>query len=156
MRNLIRSLAAFIILLAVSFYLFQYINMEQKAKAKNVLHENLILCCEDPKTGFYRDGFCNTGQSDVGTHIVCAVMTDEFLQFSLSKGNDLISPLADSQFPGLKEGDKWCLCISRWLEAEEAGVGPPVILESSHRKCLEYIDLAQLEKYQYKGNIKKK
>jgi len=90
---------------------------------KNVLGTDLQTCCFEPKTGFYRDGYCKTGSDDVGTHVVCAIMTQEFLEFSKSKGNDLITPIAYYQFPGLKPGDKWCLCVSRWKEAYESGKG---------------------------------
>ena len=151
MYKLLRVILPFLLLLGSAYVLFQYINMEEQLKSKNVLLENLKLCCQDPLTGFYRDGFCNTGQSDYGTHIVCAVMTDEFLQYSFSQGNDLITPLENGRFPGLKAGDKWCLCITRWMEAEQAGVAPPVILESTHAKALEYVDIELLEKHQFTG-----
>ncbi|MEM9885400.1 MAG: DUF2237 domain-containing protein [Bacteroidota bacterium] len=113
--------------------------------AKNVLNEDLQTCCTDPITGFYRDGKCNTGPQDYGTHVVCAEMTDEFLQFTKSKGNDLSTPIPAYSFPGLKAGDKWCLCALRWREALEAGVAPPVVLESTHRKSLQYVSIEDLE-----------
>lgn len=105
---------------------------------KNVLGEPLQSCCFEPRTGFYRDGFCKTGQEDLGTHVVCAVMTAEFLEFTKAKGNDLSTPIPQWGFPGLSPGDKWCLCIFRWLEAEKAGKAPKVVLEATHEKALEY------------------
>ena len=116
-------------------------------KPKNVLGTQLCSCCFEPKTGFYRDGFCKTGEEDIGTHIVCAVMTDEFLEFTKSKGNDLSTPIPQWQFPGLKSGDKWCLCIRRWLEAEKAGKAPKIILEATHQNALEYANFELLLEY---------
>lgn len=113
-------------------------------KAKNVLQTELQSCCTDPMTGFYRDGHCHTGPQDTGRHVVCAVMTAEFLAFSKSKGNDLITPIPHYQFPGLKPGDQWCLCALRWKEAFEAGVAPPVVLEATHEKALEYVTFEDL------------
>ena len=110
----------------------------------NVLGTELEACCFEPKTGFYRDGFCKTGTEDIGTHVVCAIMTDEFLRFSRSRGNDLINPIPNYQFPGLKAGDKWCLCVSRWKEAYLEGVAPPVILEATHEKALKYVSFDML------------
>lgn len=110
----------------------------------NVLGTDLIACCYEPLTGFYRDGFCQTAEEDAGTHTVCAVMTAEFLEFSKSKGNDLIAPIPIYNFPGLKPGDKWCLCALRWKQAAEAGVAPPVVLEAIHKKTLEIIDFSIL------------
>ena len=115
----------------------------------NVLGNELKPCCLDPLTGYFRDGFCRTMAMDTGTHIVCAVVTNEFLHFSRQKGNDLITPIPQWQFPGLKPGDKWCLCISRWLEAERAGVAPPVVLEATSSVALEYTSLELLRKYEY-------
>lgn len=111
---------------------------------KNVLGSPLQSCCLSPKTGYYRDGFCKTGNDDTGKHVVCALMTEEFLQFSKSKGNDLITPKPHFQFPGLKAGDKWCLCASRWREAYLEGVAPPVILEATHEKALRYVSFESL------------
>ncbi len=113
--------------------------------AKNVLGGDLIPCCVDPMTGFYRDGHCNTGPGDAGVHVVCAVMTDEFLRFSASRGNDLTTPMPAHQFPGLQAGDRWCLCVQRWVEALEAEVAPPVILEATHIAALEFADLSDLQ-----------
>lgn len=112
--------------------------------ASNVLGDPLQSCCTDPLTGFYRDGFCHTGPGDIGLHSVCALMTSEFLAFSSSRGNDLITPLPEFQFPGLKPGDSWCLCVSRWVEAFHAGVAPPVRLAATHISALEFVTLENL------------
>jgi len=114
---------------------------------KNALGTALQACCFEPKTGFYRDGFCKTGQEDYGTHVVCAVITDEFLAYTKSKGNDLSTPIPQWSFPGLVAGDKWCLCIMRWLEAVKAGKAPKILLAATHEKALEYTSLELLEKY---------
>ena len=111
--------------------------------AKNVLGGELEECSRNPLTGFYRDGCCNTGPDDLGVHVVCAQMTREFLEFSRSQGNDLISP--GFSFPGLKPGDRWCLCAARWYEAWEAGVAPPVILAATHEAVLQSIPLDLLK-----------
>jgi uncharacterized protein (DUF2237 family) len=113
--------------------------------ANNVLGGPLQSCCTDPMTGFYRDGFCHTGGGDYGAHVVCACVTDEFLAFSRSRGNDLSTPMPDYGFPGLKPGDCWCLCASRWQEALEAGMAPPVLLEATHASALEYSSLDDLK-----------
>jgi len=115
----------------------------------NVFNEPLIVCGTSPMTGVYRDGCCNTGANDRGTHTVCAVVTDTFLQFSKSKGNDLTMDYPPTGFKGLVEGDKWCLCVSRWVEAYEAGVAPPIILKATHIKTLAYISLEELKKFEY-------
>ena len=117
---------------------------------KNVFGEPLKTCCTAPMTGYFRDGLCRTITEDTGTHTVCAVMTNDFLRFSVSRGNDLISPMPYFQFPGLKEGDKWCLCVSRWIEAEKAGKAPSLVLEATHEKTLEYAPLEMLVKYAFK------
>lgn len=124
-------------------------------KPCNVLGEDLSPCCLEPMTGFYRDGFCRTDSNDYGVHTICVVVTNEFLEFSKKQGNDLITSNYHHNFPGLKEGDKWCLCISRWVEALKNGVAPLVILESSHKRCLEYVPLSVLKEYQYKNDAKK-
>jgi hypothetical protein len=111
--------------------------------ARNVLGGELEPCSYDPVTGYYRDGCCNTGGDDVGVHTVCAVMTDEFLAFSRSVGNDLSTPTA--WFPGLRAGDRWCLCASRWAEALAAGVAPRVVLEATHIATLDFVSLADLQ-----------
>ena len=100
--------------------------------ARNVLGGPLATCCTAPLTGFYRDGSCHTGPQDIGTHVVCAQVTPEFLEFSVARGNDLVTPVPQFHFPGLNAGDKWCLCALRWKEAFEAGVAPPVVLQATH------------------------
>jgi len=113
--------------------------------AKNVRGNELQGCSDDPLTGFYRDGFCMTGEGDLGVHAVCAEVTEEFLEFSVARGNDLSTPRPQWQFPGLKPGDRWCLCAPRWQEALEAGMAPPVVLEATHMTALEFCDLDDLE-----------
>jgi uncharacterized protein (DUF2237 family) len=113
--------------------------------SKNVLGGVLAPCSQDPMTGFFRDGHCHTCQEDYGSHTVCAQMTEAFLTFSKARGNDLSTPNPGYAFPGLKPGDRWCVCAARWREAAEAGVAPPVILESTHERALEVIALADLE-----------
>ena len=114
--------------------------------ARNVLGEPLEICSFQPMTGFYRDGCCNTGQEDVGSHTVCAVMTAEFLAFSKSRGNDLSSPMPEFGFPGLKPGDHWCLCAPRWQEAFEAKNAPRIVLRATHEAALSYCKLADLKR----------
>ena len=116
-------------------------------KPKNILGTELQSCCTDPITGFLRDGYCRTNQMDLGTHVICAVVTHEFLEFTKSKGNDLSTPRPEYQFPGLTAGDGWCLCAIRWKEAYDAGAAPPLKPESTHEKALEFIDKSSLEKY---------
>jgi uncharacterized protein (DUF2237 family) len=116
--------------------------------AKNVLGGELQVCSLNPMTGFYRDGCCQTGANDYGVHVVCAQVTAEFLEFSKSRGNDLITPAPMYNFPGLKPGDRWCLCAGRWLEAKEAGVAPPVILAATHISALEHISFEDLKAHQ--------
>ena len=116
-------------------------------KQKNILGTELQSCCNDPITGFLRDGYCRTNQMDLGTHVICAVVTDEFLEFTKSKGNDLSTPRPEYQFPGLTAGDGWCLCAMRWKEAYDAGAAPPLKPEATHEKALEVIDKSSLEKY---------
>ncbi|QFS46428.1 DUF2237 family protein [Nostoc sphaeroides] len=116
-------------------------------EAKNVIGGNLEACCTSPITGFYRDGFCRTGGQDFGSHVVCAEVTSEFLEFTKSHGNDLSTPVPDFNFPGLKPGDRWCLCASRWQEALDAGVAPPVILSATHARALEMVSLDELKKH---------
>ena len=116
-----------------------------KPQQKNVLGTALQTCSLDPVTGFTRSGCCETSAHDHGSHTVCAQMTEEFLAFSISAGNDLSTPRPEYGFEGLRPGDRWCLCASRWLEASEAGFAPPVILESCHERCLEIVSLADLK-----------
>jgi len=113
-------------------------------EAKNVLGTLLESCCTAPLTGFYRDGLCRTGPDDHGLHTVCAVLTAEFLAFSRGRGNDLVTPRPELRFPGLRPGDKWCLCVQRWKEALLAGLAPPVVLEATHASALEWVDLEDL------------
>ncbi|MBD2328159.1 DUF2237 domain-containing protein [Alkalinema sp. FACHB-956] len=117
------------------------------SRPRNVLGGELQCCCTSPKTGFYRDGFCQTDKWDYGSHTVCAQVTQAFLEFSRSRGNDLITPLPAYEFPGLRPGDKWCLCVSRWKEALEAGVAPPIVLEACHIKALQVVTLEQLQQH---------
>jgi uncharacterized protein (DUF2237 family) len=113
--------------------------------ARNVLGTDLEPCSDDPVTGFYRDGCCNTGGEDAGVHVVCARMTEEFLRFSAEVGNDLSTPNHAFGFRGLQAGDQWCLCASRWTQALEAGVAPPVVLAATHMAMLEYTTLDELK-----------
>ncbi|MFN3759184.1 MAG: DUF2237 family protein [Algoriphagus aquaeductus] len=118
---------------------------------KNVFGEELIPCSVEPITGFFRTGCCETGPEDQGTHTVCAIMTEEFLNFSFSRGNDLMTPVAHYGFPGLKPGDRWCLCVLRWKEACEAGCAPPVVLEATHEATLAYVSIYDLIGYAWKS-----
>lgn len=118
---------------------------------KNVLGTSLQTCCTSPMTGFYRNGRCETGPTDYGTHVVCAEMTQDFLDYTKNRGNDLCTPRPEYSFPGLKVGDKWCLCALRWQEAFEAGFAPPVVLQSTHKKALKYIRLEDLKKHELKA-----
>ena len=135
------------ILLVVLFFLlllfFMYKSMHSNNDNKNVYNQNLEICGTNPMTGYYRDGYCNTGSDDLGTHTVCATMTDEFLNFTKSKGNDLSTPRGS--FPGLKSGDNWCLCALRWKQAYENNIAPKVNLEATHQKTLDYVSLDNLK-----------
>lgn len=115
--------------------------------AKNVVGTDLQTCSTEPMTGFYRDGCCNTGGSDTGLHVICAVMTAEFLEFSKSRGNDLSTPNPLYRFAGLQPGDRWCLCAARWKEAYDAGQAPKVVLEATHVSSLEFASLQQLQEH---------
>ncbi len=114
---------------------------------KNVFGKPLLGCCTEPMTGFYRDGYCRTSKADTGTHVVCAVMTSDFLEYTKSRGNDLSTPIPAYNFPGLQPRDKWCLCINRWLEARAAGVAPSIDLNATDQKALDYTSLETLEEY---------
>ncbi len=116
-------------------------------EARNVLGGKLENCCTSPMTGFYRDGTCNTGGGDLGAHVICAQVTEEFLVFTKSRGNDLSTPVPMFNFPGLKPGERWCLCAARWQEALTAGVAPPVILSSTHAAAVEYVSLHELKQH---------
>lgn len=117
------------------------------AVAKNVIGGQLAPCGLDPVTGFYRDGCCNTGPEDLGAHVVCAVVNEEFLAFSRDQGNDLSTPQPDLGFNGLQPGDRWCLCASRWQEALDSGVAPAVVLEATHVRTLEWVGLDDLKRH---------
>lgn len=114
---------------------------------RNVLGTELEMCSEAPLTGFYRDGCCNTGPEDLGLHLVCIQATAEFLEFSKRAGNDLSTPVPEYGFPGVKPGDRWCLCAMRWQEALEEGKAPPVYLEGTNELTLEWIALDDLKRY---------
>ncbi|MBK1882746.1 DUF2237 domain-containing protein [Luteolibacter pohnpeiensis] len=115
--------------------------------ARNVLGTELVACSSQPMTGWFRDGCCRTGAGDIGVHVVCARLNAEFLEYSKSRGNDLSTPRPEFSFPGLKPGDQWCVCASRWQESFEAGAAPEVILEATHESALEFIDLENLRKH---------
>lgn len=115
--------------------------------AKNVLGTELASCSTNPMTGYFRDGCCNTGSTDVGLHVVCSVMTAEFLDFSKARGNDLSTPNPMYEFPGLNPGDRWCLCAARWKEAYDAGMAPDVVLDATHMSALEFASLEQLQEH---------
>lgn len=121
------------------------------SNAKNVHGGPLEPCSLDPLTGFFRDGCCNTAPEDFGQHTVCAIMTEPFLSFSVLKGNDLVTPRPEFRFPGLKAGDRWCVCAARWREAAEAGVAPPVVLAATHQRALAVVALADLEYHAFVG-----
>jgi hypothetical protein len=118
-------------------------------KQRNVLGGDLLTCSMSPRTGFFRDGCCNTAPEDVGQHTVCAVVTKEFLAFSVRAGNDLVTPRPEFNFAGLKPGDRWCVCANRWLQALRAGVAPPLVLEATHESLLASIPLEQLMPFAY-------
>jgi hypothetical protein len=111
----------------------------------NVLGGKLLPCCFSPMTGFYRDGYCRTGPGDYGLHTVCIEVTAPFLAFSRTMGNDLSTPVPQYQFPGLEPGDRWCLCVTRWKEALEAGMAPSVVLSGTHISALEFVSLEELQ-----------
>jgi len=113
----------------------------------NVFDEPLLSCSEDPVTGFFRDGCCNTGDDDFGSHTVCVEVTQEFLEYSRFRGNDLSTPMPDFGLPGLQPGDRWCLCAARWLEAYDQGMAPKVHLTRTHKRALETVDLEKLKEY---------
>jgi hypothetical protein len=115
----------------------------------NVLGTALVPCSYDPLTGYFRDGCCKTDASDLGSHLICARVTAEFLDFSSERGNDLVTPRPEYRFKGLKPGDRWCLCANRWAEAMESGVAPPVVLECTHANALKFVTLEQLEKHRF-------
>ena len=116
-------------------------------RSVNVLGEPLEGCSEEPMTGFFRDGCCNTSDEDLGSHTVCVEVTREFLEFSRFRGNDLSTPIPEFGFPGLKAGDRWCLCAARWLEAQQHGMAPRVMLRGTHQRALEIVSLDLLKEY---------
>jgi len=118
-----------------------------RPKPKNVLGGELQVCCTSPMTGFYRDGFCRTGADDTGRHTVCVRVTTDFLEFSRAVGNDLSTPRPEFNFPGLEDGDLWCLCVLRWREALEHGAAPQVVLESCHESALKIVSLEDLKNH---------
>lgn len=115
--------------------------------ARNALGGELQLCSLDPRTGYFRDGRCRTRRDDLGSHVVCAQVTDEFLRFSRERGNDLVTPVPAHGFPGLRPGDRWCLCALRWREAHEAGLAPSLFLQATHERVLSVVDLDLLLPY---------
>ncbi len=117
------------------------------AEARNVLGGKLEICSLSPRTGFFRTGTCVTGPEDTGTHVICAQVTAEFLAFTRARGNDLTTPAPEFGFPGLKPGDRWCLCALRWREALAAGVAPPVVLAATHEAALKFVSLADLKRH---------
>jgi uncharacterized protein (DUF2237 family) len=116
----------------------------------NVLGGKLLPCCFSPMTGFYRDGYCRTGPGDYGLHTVCIEATAEFLSFTRAVGNDLSTPMPQYQFPGLRPGDRWCLCVTRWKEALDAGMAPAVVLSATHLSALEFVSLEDLQRHAVK------
>jgi len=120
---------------------------------KNVFGKKLEVCGCSPITGWYRDGFCKFDINDRGNHSICCVMTDNFLNYSKSQGNDLITPFPEYSFPGLKKDDHWCICLERWKQAKQDGLAPLVILEATNIKVLESVALDELKKYQYIKNF---
>lgn len=119
-------------------------------KSLNLFGEPIAVCSKSPLTGFYRNGCCDSGKDDAGRHMVCAVMTEEFLKFSKAMGNDLSTAVPQYRFPGLKAGDKWCLCVLRWKEAFDAGKAPKVVLEATNEKALHYVSMEELLQYAHK------
>lgn len=120
---------------------------------RNVFGTELEPCSTDPTTGYLRDGYCRRIDGDRGRHELCAVVTEEFLQFSKARGNDLVTPRPEFEFPGLEPGDRWCLCLARWIEAEEAGAAPPIVLEATHEAVLRDVDPDTLREHEYDGSI---
>jgi uncharacterized protein (DUF2237 family) len=118
----------------------------------NVLGGELAACSMDPTTGFMRDGYCYPLQRDPGRHEICGVMTEEFLQYSKSQGNDLVTPRPELNFPGLEPGDRWCLCVPRWIEAHEAGKAPPVVLAATSEDVLEDVSIETLREYAHESD----
>lgn len=135
-----------VVLLLISTFKLELMSQNGQPP-KNSLGQSLKSCCTDPITGYYRNGRCDTGPEDFGTHVVCAVMTSEFLEFTKSQGNYLSTARPEYNFPGLKPGDKWCLCALRWKEAYQNDCAPQILLESTHEKALEFISLDVLRQF---------
>jgi uncharacterized protein (DUF2237 family) len=136
------------------FYYKEYVmRSQEKNLGRNVFNEPLVPCSFDPLTGYFRDGCCRTSEDDIGTHVICAIMSNEFLAFSKSMGNDLTTPRPQSGFPGLSAGDHWCLCALRWKEAYQAGKAPQVVLESTNRRVLEVVELDTLRKHAWEPDL---
>ncbi len=121
--------------------------MSSVEKQKNVFGEEIETCCESPITGFFRDGFCHTDDTDEGVHTICVSMTEDFLEFSKSKGNDLSTPRPEFNFPGLKGGDGWCLCAERWVEAYEVSMAPKLYIKRTNLRTLDIVPLEILKKF---------
>ncbi len=121
--------------------------LPEQAEALNVFGQPLVACCMDPVTGFWRDGHCNTGPADAGVHTVCVIVTDDFLTYSKEVGNDLSTSMPEYGFQGLKHGDAWSLCASRWVDAYHHGKAPRVKLDATHQKMLDYVPLAVLQEF---------
>lgn len=130
--------------------------MAAGAVAKNVLGTPLVPCSYAPITGWWRDGCCHTDEHDAGSHVICARMTLEFLNFSMERGNDLITARPELRFKGLQPGDRWCLCALRWKEALDEGYAPPVVLESTHERALEFVPLETLQAHAWAGSEAKR
>jgi uncharacterized protein (DUF2237 family) len=136
------------------FYYKEYVmRSQEKNLGRNVFNEPLVPCSFDPLTGYFRDGCCRTSEDDIGTHVICAIMSNEFLAFSKSMGNDLTTPRPQWGFPGLSAGDHWCLCALRWKEAYQAGKAPQVVLESTNRRVLEVVELDTLRKHAWEPDL---
>jgi uncharacterized protein (DUF2237 family) len=127
-------------------------NAVDRHPSLNVLGGELDGCSQQPKTGFFRNGGCDTGPADFGSHTVCTQVTAEFLEFSRARGNDLSTPNPQLGFPGLKPGDRWCVCAGRWKEALEAGVAPPVVLEATHVNALDIVSMEELRRHALPGS----
>jgi uncharacterized protein (DUF2237 family) len=128
-------------------------NGSSSPKPRNVLGGELEMCCKEPLTGFFRDGYCRTNDEDLGLHVICAEVTELFLNYSRARGNDLITPRPEYRFPGLKPGDRWCVCAARWLEAYKDGVAPKVVLAACHEKALEVVPLDTLKRFAIDGDV---
>jgi uncharacterized protein (DUF2237 family) len=136
------------------FYYKEYVmRSQEKNLGRNVFNEPLVPCSFDPLTGYFRDGCCRTSEDDIGTHVICAIMSNEFLAFSKSMGNDLTTPRPQWGFPGLSAGDHWCLCALRWKEAYQAGKAPQVVLESTNRRVLEVVERDTLRKHAWEPDL---